>query len=89
MTQVAVYIENDRTWVVHPSPEDLKLYGMHAIAIKDVPAGLPFKIMNAADLPDRSERATWKIDPATLTNGVGGESSEYPPPKPEPDEKHD
>lgn len=42
------------------------------IAAKDVPTGLPYKIVDAADLPsDRSERDLWEVDEADLTDGVG------------------
>jgi hypothetical protein len=48
------------------------------IAAKDVPAGKPFKIVDAADIPsDRSDRDAWTVDEADLTDGVGGESSEF------------
>ncbi|MDO8985347.1 hypothetical protein [Cypionkella sp.] len=42
------------------------------IAAKDVPTGLPFKIIDAVDLPsDRSQRDLWAVDVAILTDGVG------------------
>ena len=42
------------------------------IAAKDVPTGLPYRIIDAADLPtDRSERDLWAVDAAILTDGVG------------------
>lgn len=42
------------------------------IAAKDVPTGLPYLIVDAADLPtDRSQRALWAVDAAILTDGVG------------------
>jgi hypothetical protein len=64
--------------VIIPTPEALEKYGIQAIAIKDVPAGKPFKIVDAADIPsDRSERDAWTVDEADLTDGVGGESSEF------------
>jgi hypothetical protein len=48
------------------------------IAAKDVPAGKPFKIVDAADIPsDRSERDAWTVDEADLTDGIGGESNEF------------
>lgn len=49
-----------------------------AVARKDVPAGLPFKILDAAEIPtDRTFRAAWEIDPALLTDGVGSESTNF------------
>lgn len=42
------------------------------IAAKDVPTGLPYKIVDVADIPtDRSERSAWTVDEADLTDGVG------------------
>jgi hypothetical protein len=64
--------------VIIPSPEALEQHGIQAIAVKDVPAGKPFKIVDAADIPsDRSDRDAWTVDEADLTDGVGGESSEF------------
>jgi len=64
--------------VIIPTPEALDAHGIMAIAIKDVPAGKPFKIVDAADIPsDRSERDAWTVDEADLTDGVGGGSSEF------------
>ena len=60
--------------VIIPTPEALDLHGIQAIAIKDVPAGKPFKIVDAADIPsDRTERDAWTIDEADLTDGVGAD----------------
>jgi hypothetical protein len=64
--------------IIIPSPEALEQHGIQAIAIKDVPAGKPFKIVDAADIPsDRSERDAWTVDDADLTDGIGGESNEF------------
>ncbi len=64
--------------VIIPTPEALEQHGIQAIAIKDVPAGKPFKIVDAADIPsDRSERDAWTVDEADLTDGIGGVSSEF------------
>jgi hypothetical protein len=64
--------------VIIPSPEALEQHGIQAIAIKDVPAGKKFKIVDAADIPsDRSDRDAWTVDEADLTDGVGGVSNEF------------
>ena len=48
------------------------------IAVKDVPAGKPFKIVDASTIPtDRSERDAWTVDEADLTDGIGGDSNEF------------
>ena len=44
------------------------------IAAKDVPAGKPYAIVNADDVPvDRTFRDAWTVDEAALTDGVGAE----------------
>lgn len=80
MNKVVIY-QNDEggVAVVIPTPEALGLYGIEAIALKDVPAGKPFKIIDAAALPsDQTFRNAWEVDPATLTDGVGAESDQFP-----------
>lgn len=63
--------------VIHPAPEALAIYGL-AVAIKDVPAGKPYKIVEDGFLPlTREDRAAWTINPAELTDGVGGESNKF------------
>jgi len=58
--------------VIIPTPEAIALYSINAIAQKDVPAGKPYKIIDAADVPtDRSLRDAWTVDEADLTDGVG------------------
>jgi hypothetical protein len=47
------------------------------IAIKDVPAGKPFKIFNIEDLPLDTPQEAWEIDEAELTDGIGGISNEF------------
>ena len=79
MNQVIIYKQdNGVVAIVRPTEEALDLHGIQAIAIKDVPAGKPFKIVDAADIPsDRSARDAWTVDEAELTDGVGGESNEF------------
>jgi hypothetical protein len=76
--QVIIYKQdNGIPAVVIPTQEALDAHGIEAIAIKDVPAGKPFAIIDAADLPTAPQE-TWTVDEADLTDGVGGESSEFP-----------
>jgi hypothetical protein len=77
MTQVIIYNQdNGIPAVVMPTQEALDAHGIMAIAIKDVPAGKKFKIINAADLPSAPQE-TWVVDEASLTDGIGGESNEF------------
>ena len=74
-----IYLQNNGVVaVIIPTPEALEQHSIQAIAIKDVPAGKKFKIVDAADIPsDRSERDAWMVDEADLTDGIGGESNEF------------
>jgi hypothetical protein len=77
MTQVIIYNQdNGIPAVVMPTQEALDAHGIMAIAIKDVPAGKPFKIVDAADLPTEPQE-TWVVNDADLTDGIGGESNEF------------
>ena len=79
MTQVIIYNQdNGVVAIVRPTEEALNAHSIQAIAIKDVPAGKPFKIVDAADIPtDRSQRDAWTVDEAELTDGIGGTSNEF------------
>ena len=74
-----IYKNNDGgVSVIIPTQEALEQHGIQAIAIKDVPSGHKFKLMDVADIPsDRSDRDAWTVDEAGLTDGVGGVSSEF------------
>ena len=80
MTKRIIY-KNDEggVSVIVPTPEAIELYGIDAIAQKDVPAGKPYKIIDAGDVPtDRMFRAAWTVDESALTDGVDAESNEFP-----------
>ena len=80
MSQVILYKQdNGVAAIIHPTEEALAIYGIEAIAQKDVPAGKPYKIIDASDIPtDRSPRNAWTVDEADLTDGVGAEYSTFP-----------
>jgi hypothetical protein len=73
MNQRIIYTNDDGSVsVIVPAPE----CGLtvEQIALKDVPFGKPFKIINIADLPaDRTQRNAWTVDEADLTDGVGAD----------------
>lgn len=72
MTQAIIYKNDDGgVSVIHPTPEALDIYGINAIALKDVPTGKPFKIIDTSQLLSREQRSQWNIDEAELTDGVG------------------
>jgi len=79
MNKVIIYKQdNGVIAIVRPTLPALGQYGIHAIALKDVPSGKPFAIVDASAIPtDRSSRDAWTIDDADLTDGVGAESNEF------------
>jgi len=78
MTQVIIFLQDNGTpAVVMPTQEALDAHGIMAIAIKDVPAGKKFKIVDSNELPQNVPQEAWLIDEADLTDGVGGVSNEF------------
>jgi hypothetical protein len=80
MTKRIIY-QNDEGGVniIIPTPEVLEQHTIEEVALKDVPAGKPFKIVDANTIPtDRTFRNAWEVDEAELTDGVGAESNEFP-----------
>ena len=58
--------------ILHPTDEALSFMTIDEIAKKDVPTGLPYKIVEDSEVPtDRTFRDAWTIDDAILTDGVG------------------
>lgn len=80
MTKRIIY-QNDEGGVaiLIPTPDCLATHTIEAIAAKDVPAGKAYKIVDVADIPnDRTFRSAWEADEASLTDGVGSDSNEFP-----------
>jgi len=70
MNKRIIYKNTDGTVAVI-IPADCGLT-IEQIAAKDVPTGLAYKIVDAADIPTaRADRALWEVDEADLTDGVG------------------
>ena len=58
--------------IITPTQEALSFISIDDIAKKDVPTGLPYKIVEDSEIPtDRTFRDAWTVDEATLTDGVG------------------
>ena len=58
--------------IIHPTSEALKFMTIEEIALKDVPTGVAFAIIEDSDIPtDRTFRNAWTIDDSLLTDGVG------------------
>lgn len=73
MSQVIIYQQdNGNAAIVRPTDDALALIGIDAIAAKDVPAGRPYAILLAADIPtDRALRDAWTVDVLDLIDGEG------------------
>jgi hypothetical protein len=70
--------DNGGIVIITPTLECLQTRTIEEIAAKDVPAGVPYKIINASDLPtDRTFRNAWEAQIDT-PDGVGAESNEFP-----------
>ena len=58
--------------IIHPTQDALTIMTIEDIALKDVPTGLAFAIVNDSEiLEDRTFRDAWTIDDSILTDGVG------------------
>ena len=68
-----IYKDNDNNFVIiTPTLKGLANMTIEDIAKKDVPTGLPYKIIEDIELPIEKEfRNAWTINDAELTDGVG------------------
>jgi hypothetical protein len=80
MTKVIIYKQDSGVLaIIRPTEEVVSLHSIHAIALKDVPEGKPFKIIDSSEIPtDRNLRNAWTIDDSELTDGVGANYSIFP-----------
>ena len=78
MNQVIIYNQdNGIPAVMTPTPECLQTHTILEIAVKDVPAGKPFAIVDSSELPQDVPQEAWVVDDADLTDGIGGDSNEF------------
>ncbi len=80
MTQVIIYKQdNGIPAVLVPTAEVLETHSIMEVAIKDVPAGKHFKIIDASELAELEgiPQEAWEIDDADLTDGVGGDNNVF------------
>ena len=62
MTKRIIYQNDDGSVsIIIPTPEVLQQYTIEEVALKDVPAGKPYKIVDMTDVPsDRTFRNAWE-----------------------------
>ena len=66
--KIIIYPEGSRISVIRPTGE----LSVEETALKDVPSGVKYKIIDASDLPaDRDFRNAWEFDFTTDFDGVG------------------
>ncbi|WP_105419185.1 hypothetical protein [Neorhizobium sp. T25_27] len=73
MSKVIVYQRNEGSAAIFwPADHAYESHTMEEIGAIAVPTGLPFKIVDSAEIPtDRSERNAWVVNEQELTDGVG------------------
>lgn len=79
MNQVIIFKQDNGVLaVIRPTEHALSLYTIEQIADKDVPAGKPYKIVDASVIPtDRTLRAAWTCDDTELTDGFGADRNTF------------
>jgi hypothetical protein len=71
MTQRIIYSTDSGVSIIIPTPEALQTLTIDDIAKKDVPAGVAYKIVDTASIPeDRTFRGAWEAN-ITAPDGVG------------------
>ena len=68
---------NKNIVILSPAQSALNQFGLKAIAEKDVPPGVPYKIINNSDLPLNWPQETWEINDSLLTDGVGNQTNQF------------
>ena len=77
MAKIIYRQDNGVVAIITPALNELnsdtgKNYTIDEIAVKDVPTGYKYKIVNDSEVSsDRSFRNAWTVDESDLTNGVG------------------
>jgi hypothetical protein len=71
-----LYINNGNLSILIPAPEALETMSIEDIAKKDVPNGVPYKIVTVNDLPtDREFRDAWEADMSNPDGfGIGSDA---------------
>lgn len=74
MTKKIIYMSNGTLSIITPSEKAVETHGIDAIAKKDVPAGIAYKVVDSSDVPsDRLFRDAWEVDESALTDGTGSD----------------
>ena len=72
MQKIIFRNKDNSVGIITPTQEAINEYGIEAIAKKDVPYGLPYKIVDENEIPsDRTFRNAWEWDDTVEPDGVG------------------
>jgi hypothetical protein len=79
MKRIIFKNEDNSIGIITPTDEALSFATIEQIAEKDVPANLPYWIVDTSNIPtDRTFRNAWEIDSSFGDHhGFGGESNEF------------
>lgn len=78
MQKIVFRNQDGSVGVIHPTQEAIDAFGIETIALKDVPHGLPYKIVDESEIPsDRTFRNAWEWDSTIEHDGVGHVSSTF------------
>lgn len=78
MNQRIIYQTDGGISIIIPSQEALTTYTISQIADKDVPAGKPYAIIDASEIPtDRTFRTAWTVDEKLLKDGIGSVNNSF------------
>lgn len=78
MKKIIFKNEDNSIGIITPTQEVLTKYTYKQIAEKDVPAGLPYVIVDSDLVPnDRTWRSAWELPEDTKFDGVGSESNTF------------
>lgn len=76
--QLVIYKQdNGIPAILVPTEEALQNHTLLEIAIKDVPAGKPFRIVEEEELPIDFPQEVWEVLDEDLNSGIGGVSNVF------------
>lgn len=84
MSQIVIFKRDQSSNLISvliPTPECLENYSIDTIAQKDVPSGVPYKILNLSDLPEEAQYWDEFFDAiewdGSEADGVGSVSNQF------------
>lgn len=57
--------------ILHPQENALDVFGLDLIAAKDVPDGVPYKLVDLSEVPAKDAREGWMPNKKDFTDGIG------------------